>query len=46
MHTEVLAARAVRFIAERSDADEAGVLAAGRGDGDIVVSVTPIERRS
>jgi hypothetical protein len=46
VHTQVLAASAVRFVAERCDADEPGVLAADGRSDDVVVSVTPFERRS
>ena len=46
MQAEVFAASAVRFVAERGDGDEAGVLAGGRRDEDVVVSGTPVERLS
>jgi len=46
MAAEVFAARAVGLVAQVRDADESGVLAGGRGDEDIIVSGTPIQRRS
>jgi len=45
VQAEFLAAGAVRFVADGCDGDEAGVLAGGRRDEDIVVSGTPVERR-
>ena len=46
MHAEVFAAGAVRFVAERGEADEPGVFAGGCRDEDVDVSATPIERQS
>ena len=46
VQAEFFAASAVRFVADGCDGDEAGVLAGGRGDEDVVVSGTPVERLS
>ena len=46
VHAELLAARTVCFVAQRRRRDESGVLAGGRGDEDVVVSGTPVERLS
>jgi hypothetical protein len=46
VQAEFLAAGAVRFVADGCDGDEAGVLAGGRRDEDVVVSGTPVERLS
>ncbi|WP_171013043.1 hypothetical protein [Microbacterium sp. 2FI] len=46
MHAEVFAAGGVRLEAERRDADEAGILAGGSRDEDVVVGLTPVKRRS
>jgi hypothetical protein len=46
MHIEVLAAGAVRFIAEGCDCDESGVLAGGCRDEHVVVGTPPVEGRS
>jgi hypothetical protein len=46
VQAEFFTASAVRFVADWCDGDEAGVLAGGRRDEDVVVSGTPVERLS
>jgi hypothetical protein len=46
VQAEFFAASAVRFVAGGCDGHEAGVLAGGCRDEDVVVSGTPVERLS
>jgi hypothetical protein len=46
VQAEFLAAGAVRFVPDGCDGHEAGILAGGRRDEDIVVRGTPVERLS
>lgn len=44
VNTEMFAAGAVRLVPSVRDADESGVLAAGRGDVHVVIGLAPDER--